>query len=149
MCVGVYKDMVDKLADVGGIFALLVLVHFVGDWVFQSHLTATTKNRSFVSLMWHSTWYTVWCLTFLMPLENLDPVRFMCAGCFLLSSHLVIDTYWPLALWAKYLRKMPEPNDPRQKEAWISSPMNPILFITVDQIFHMVCLLPVAAVVVL
>jgi hypothetical protein len=35
--------MPHQIAEVGGVFALLVLIHFISDWGFQSHDTATLK----------------------------------------------------------------------------------------------------------
>jgi len=108
-----------ELADIGGIFALLALWHFIADWLFQSHYTAVNKSARPLIRAWHSFAYAV----YFFPLVFFVPIL---TGTLLLlwlfSSHYFIDSYYPLYWWAKYQRKMPEPNNPRQLEAWVASP---------------------------
>lgn len=100
----------DKLAQIaltGGVFAILVFIHFAIDWVFQSHAEAMAKHNDpliraihcliyttpFVPFMWWCglRWY--WTLIFAIVL---------------FLSHFVEDTYIPVLLWAKYIRRVPE-----------------------------------------
>lgn len=69
----------------------------------------------------------------------------------LFVSHFIIDTYIPVYLWAKYLRRAPQLQNAALGEKtgnqvfgemW-GSPVYPILFIAVDQILHLTFLWPV------
>ncbi len=165
---------VAAIAQIGGIFALLVLVHFVADWVFQSHAEAMAKPKDHWVRARHCFIYTVICLgaITLTTWPSFEAVAWM-AG-ILFFSHFFEDTYLPVFVWAKLIRKPPEmfppakrvidlkktgaeateivPSPPpRMKEfvEFASSPLGKILLIAIDQIVHLVFLLPVAAMIVL
>jgi hypothetical protein len=86
-------------------------------------------------------------------------------------SHFAEDTYVPVYLWAKYIRRPPEMTNPRKGEVilqqqadggfqphqavmppdpkagfvdFIATPMGKILMIAIDQIIHICFLLPIA-----
>jgi hypothetical protein len=100
-------DKIAQIALTGGIFALLVFIHFTIDWMFQSHAEAMAKHNNhliraihcliyttpFVPFMWWCglRWY--WTLIFAIVL---------------FLSHFVEDTYLPVLFWAKYIRRPPE-----------------------------------------
>lgn len=154
--------MMNELAAMGGFFALLSFWHFVADWGFQSHEEAMNKARDGKVRAWHCTVYTV----LMAPL-----VFFLCGGgvafwssvVILWGSHFLIDTYIPVYMWAKYVRKAPvfdhnsqaidffskktfaKDTDLERMKAWARDPLGLVLMIVVDQIFHMLFLLPVAS----
>jgi len=166
------------LAQVGGIFALLVLVHFVADWVFQSHAEAMAKPTNHRVRAKHCLIYTVLMLGEIVL--TTQPSAGACAWMagILFFSHFFEDTYLPVFVWAKLIRKPPEmfppvglevktqtgasglvvgiegvdivPPEPGIKEfvAFASTPLGKILLIALDQIIHLVFLIPVAAMIV-
>lgn len=154
------------LSQVGGIFALLVFWHFVADWVFQSHKEALAKSTNHWVRFRHCAVYTI-LFAFPAWLVNLDMENVVIAATILFMSHFVIDTYIPVMLWAKHLRRAPQftttvfnpvtngwqdkqveglnqPSDVEAFKALFSTPVGAILCITMDQLFHIAFLLPVA-----
>lgn len=144
--------MLELFSIAGGLFAVLTFVHFFADWLFQSHFEATNKHKNAKVRAWHCLIYTIAFIPILLVMDV--SVTAMIISLFILFiSHFFIDTYIPVYLWAKYLRKAP----PLQKEnlgnktemqafaeMW-SNPVYPILFIAVDQILHLTFLWPVIA----
>ncbi len=151
--------MTQTLANLGGIFALLVLNHFVVDWVFQTHTEAMKKSTS---ALWRARHCLVYATGFI-PLLWLLGLSWGTLGAswgILFVSHFFEDTYWPVFLWAKYIRRMPAIRDigltsngrydrqTKERAAFkelFSTPLGVVLFITIDQIIHLLFLLPVAA----
>lgn len=73
----------------------------------------------------------------------------------LFASHFLIDTYMPVYLWAKYLRRPPTMADnesvaPLSEMAkfkeFASTPIGILLVVSMDQAYHVLFLVPVAAV---
>lgn len=158
------------LLDVGAAFALLTFWHFVADWLFQSHVEAMAKAKDRDVRAWHCVKYAL-AFVPVMLVFRLDIVPTLAAFTILLVSHYIIDSYVPVMLWAKHLRKAPQfagvgrawvpgwedkkveqpcyETDEQAFMALASTPLGLILLITMDQLFHIACLLPVAAMVVL
>lgn len=154
-----------KVAIAGGIIAVLALIHNVVDVIFQNHAEAMVKHNNpkvrakhcliytlgFVPLMWYFD-FTFW--EWMVGLNTL------------FWSHFCEDTYIPVYLWAKYIRRPPEmvepwketytredgskavrvhPPDPKRGFGeWIQGPLGKILMIWVDQIVHWIFLVPIA-----
>jgi hypothetical protein len=112
-----------QLAQVGGVFAVLVFWHFFADWVFQSHKEAMAKAKNHLVRARHCVVYTVLFIPLLLLLsvrEGQDVLggtgtasleitsSFYISLAILFFSHFVIDTYIPVMLWAKYLRRAPQ-----------------------------------------
>ncbi len=139
-------------AQIGGIFALLVLVHFVADWVFQSHTEAMTKPTNHWVRAKHCLVYTAICCTVIAALGWPGWEVLAWSAGILFFSHFAEDTYLPVYLWARYIRKPPEMVSarPGRKEfvEFANSPLGKILLITIDQIIHILFLVFVAAMVV-
>lgn len=95
------------LAAAGGYFALLTFVHFVSDWLFQSHDDAMAKATNAWIRANHCWWYA---FLFLLPLSwmGLTPGELGISMLVLFLSHFIEDTYIPVMLWAKFIRKTPE-----------------------------------------
>lgn len=160
-------------AQIGGIFALLVLVHFVADWVFQSHAEAMAKPTNHWIRAKHCLIYTALMLLSIVLTVQPSIGACACMAGILFLSHFFEDTYLPVFVWAKMIRKPPEmvpppptthtmrveglgdikfaAPEPGIKEflAFAGTPLGKILLIAIDQIVHLVFLLPVAAMIVL
>ena len=137
--------MNEKLIALGATLALLGLIHLVADWLIQTQETAQKKTHNRLARLWHSFTYSVWFIPCFFAWSTKVSLEMGIIGfLWVLVSHYFIDSYWPVYWWARYLRRMPEPNNPRYKEAWLVHPVNPVLFIAVDQILHVISLLPIA-----
>lgn len=151
--------MLELYATAGGIFVILAFVHFFADWIFQSHEQAIKKHEDFSVRGRHCLYYTVPFIFVILPL-GVNGWLLLLSILTLFLSHFIIDTYVPVFLWAKYIRKtptisnaLPEPGDwgickntSAKKEfanLFKNSPVHAILFITVDQILHLLFLWPV------
>lgn len=96
-----------SISRVGGWLALLVTLHFTVDWVFQSHDEAMRKPRDWRVRAKH-------CLVYTFPFAALlfattwSPVLVLLMTLLVFTSHFVEDTYYPILLWAKYVRRPPQ-----------------------------------------
>lgn len=142
----------DNLANIGGLFSILVFVHFFSDWLSQNHKEAMTKHNDWKVRFWHCIDYVFFFMIF-FGWQHVNPIKaLICIG-ILFASHFVIDTYWGTYFWAKYMRKIPSIHDALTKEESLKAfgeefknPVNAILFIAVDQIQHILFLLPIASI---
>ena len=150
-----------EIALTGGLFAILVFIHFFVDWIFQTHSEAMVKHNNPKIRAKHCIIYTLGFVP-IMLLFNLNLFEFLFGVNLLFWSHFIEDTYFPVYLWAKYIRKPPEmtrpvtvtytdgytrvlPPSPRNGFLeFINTPMGKILMIAVDQIIHIAFLLPIA-----
>lgn len=101
---------IHSLALTGGVFAVLVFWHFLSDWVFQSHKEALAKAKDWRVRLRHVTVYSTLFLP-LFWLVGFWGAKAAFAWLLLMFSHFVIDTYIPVMLWAKYLRRAPQFKD--------------------------------------
>lgn len=182
----------DNMGALGGAFALLVFCHFVADWVFQSHATAVSKTTDAWVLNKHCLTYAIIMAVLIEWLFHRQVNAYVLPDaliggvlCVLYFSHVVIDTYVPVMLWAKHLRRAPQfdrvvrpvtltkqqvdglirgdgqvvgvgwsdrevdggvtyPSDREAFKAFFMTPVGAILCITMDQLFHIAFLLPIA-----
>lgn len=150
-----------EIALTGGLFAILVFIHFFVDWIFQTHSEAMVKHNNPKIRAKHCVIYTLGFVP-IMLLFHLSLFEFLFGVNLLFWSHFIEDTYLPVYLWAKYIRKPPEmsrpvtvtltdgytqvlPPSPRNGFLeFINTPMGKILMIAVDQIIHIAFLLPIA-----
>jgi len=100
-------DKLAKMALIGGVFAILTFIHFFIDWIFQSHAEAMVKHNNPLIRAKHCAIYTspfilfmIWC--------GLSWWIVILASLLLFGSHFIEDTYIPVLLWAKYIRRPPE-----------------------------------------
>jgi len=153
--------MLLEIALMGGLLSILVFIHFFVDWIFQSHAEAMVKHNNPKIRAKHCAIYTVGFLPFI-ALFHLSWVEWLVALNILFWSHFGEDTYVPVFLWAKYIRKPPEMTEPRKQTGidgyvsilppdpkagfvdFIQTPMGKILMIAIDQIIHICFLLPIA-----
>lgn len=94
------------LPAIGGMWAFFLFFHFLFDWVFQTHTEAINKSKPGGKL-----WLARHCATYTLLFVGLFLLLGMSTSAILLSalvlfvSHFIEDTYIPVYLWAKYIRK--------------------------------------------
>ena len=153
--------MLLEIALMGGIFAILVFIHFFVDWIFQSHSEAMVKHNNPKIRAKHCLIYTLGFVPLLL-FCHLSLFEWVFALNLLFWSHFCEDTYVPVYLWAKYIRRPPEMTEPRKQTGvdgyvtvlppdpkagfvdFIQTAMGKILMIAIDQIIHIFFLLPIA-----
>lgn len=129
-----------QIAQAGGLFVIFAFNHFVVDWIFQTHYEAMNKTKNWKVRAFHCLVYTVGFIP-LMWLLKFDGLTMGVSAAILFLSHFFEDTYIPVFLWAKYIRRIPDLN----REKFISmfgQPLGFTLFIAVDQIIHLLFLWP-------
>ncbi len=174
------------IAIFAALFGLLTFWHFPADWLFQNHMEAIKKSKDRKVRAWHCLKYALAFVPLLLLMRTrmnydgptlLADANFYGALVILFVSHYIIDSYIPVMLWAKYIRKDPvfaqvrpmvkksEKKEPRKGwedkvvdqptqqwlyeddgkalEAMFTRPVGAILCITMDQLFHIICLLPI------
>jgi len=143
--------MPETVALWGGVFAVLAFIHFAVDWCLQTH--AQGHSKSFQKggrgpLVLHCLVYTLGFAPILAYLAS-TPWEGAAALAILFLSHLVGDTYLPVYLWFRYVRRPPLP---RNTEEWsfvtaykmcTEDSGNLILVTVVDQVWHLAWLWPV------
>ena len=143
----------------GGIFFIFTFVHFIVDWLFQSHESAMNKCCNSKIRSKHCLLYSFGFIP-LMLLFNFSAIEFIIGFLTLFISHFIIDSYVPIYLWARYIRKPQQMNnnnnrcygvrDMEKTNGYYMSNffdfaqtnLGLILCIVVDQIFHIVFLIP-------
>lgn len=151
---------VEILAQAGGLLALLVFWHFVSDWIFQSHSEAMAKPIDDWVRAKHCATYTALMFP-LLALMGLGVLQCVYGAWLLFFSHFIEDSYYPILLWAKHIRRSPEfkrvgtsiydPVDGSIRKytdtdafiAFAHTPLGKILMITVDQLVHIAFLIPI------
>jgi len=127
-------------------FELLVLVHFIADWIFQSQKQANEKSKDLRVLLKHSSVYTIFFIPVLVFSLNSQLFSLFWILPLLFVSHAFLDNR-KFELWVfkafkgifilsgspfyKAARSEPVPFD--MGLFWV-------LFITIDQIYHIIVL---------
>jgi len=103
------------VARTGGIFGILVFWHFFADWVFQSHKEALTKASDWKVRFRHCWLYAALFMPLVAFLKCDEPTWLrpwagpgVLVFVILFLSHFIIDTYWPVMMWAKHVRRFPQ-----------------------------------------
>jgi Protein of unknown function (DUF3307) len=153
--------MILIVALMGGIFAVLTFIHFFVDWIFQSHSEAMVKHNNPKIRAKHCLIYTAGFMP-LLWFCHFNWIELLVAANILFWSHFCEDTYIPVFLWAKYIRRPPEMTQPRKSVGvdgyvtilppdakvgfvdFIQTAMGKILMITIDQLVHLIFLFPIA-----
>lgn len=157
-------NMVMYLGIFGGLFAVFTFVHFFVDWVFQSHAEAMVKHNNAKVRAKHCAIYTAGFLPLLIAFlagGYLAIWQLLLSVVILFVSHFVEDTYLPVYLWAKYIRRPPEMTEPIKSTGpdgyitllppdpkagfvqFVQTSLGKILMIAIDQIIHLAFLFPV------
>lgn len=140
-------EMMSRFAAMGGVFAVLVFWHFFADWLFQTHVEAMAKAKDRRVRAMHCLVYAGLFVPLFAGLHM--PLLGACYSlAILFTSHFVIDSYIPVLLWAKYLRRAPQFSAGTSNEeafkAFAATPIGLVLMIVMDQFFHIAFLLPIA-----
>lgn len=146
--------MNDRWPIFGGYFAVLVFWHFFADWLFQSHDEAMRKSHHWQTRFTHCLTYTIFFIP-LMGFWGFTKTEAAICGSILFWSHFYEDTYIPVLLWVKHVRNPPEfrqidddgkrvYTDIEAFKKWITSPIGAIIMIVVDQLVHILFLMPTA-----
>lgn len=164
------RDMTSIFIAAGGLFSIMTFIHFFVDWICQSHSEAMAKHNNWKVRAKHCLVYVCGFIPFLLFVK-LSWLNIFISLNILFWSHFLEDTYLPVFLWAKYIRKPPEmtkfrqgqqhilydenvggltyaydvsPPDPKAGFVeFISTPLGKILMIVVDQIIHLTFLFPI------
>jgi len=153
------------IADFGGYLFLLTFAHFIVDWGFQSHWEAMNKATNWKVRARHCTVYLVGMLlvSYWMGITSTLELGFCVVALWL--SHFLIDTYLPVYVWARYVRRPPQMLnnlrdvnlDSRTGELAVSgkmlrdfksfaeTPIGLFLVIAIDQAWHIFFFVPIAA----
>ena len=143
--------MFNFIAETGGTLIVLMFVHFFADLMMQTDAMARRKaDESPWFLIIHSAVYAVAFIPVLMYAFKCAMPLVASSFLALMMSHGAIDTYTPIWLWARFLRRPQEmKNDPTGGfTTWSSKAYGLILTTSVDQFMHMCFLVPVAAMIV-
>ena len=153
--------MLLEIALMGGLFAVLGFIHFFVDWIFQSHSEAMVKHNNPKVRAKHCLIYTLGFVP-LFLFCHFAWWEWLIALNILFWSHFAEDTYLPVFLWAKYIRRPPEMTQPRKQVGvdgyvsilppdakagfmeFVQTPLGKILIIAIDQIIHLAFLFPIA-----
>ncbi|MBS1722674.1 MAG: DUF3307 domain-containing protein [Armatimonadetes bacterium] len=142
------------LEAVGGALAILFGVgHMVGDWLLQSDEMAMNKTTNIKVRAVHCLIYTM-VLAGVMFFWRSDPIvwagkwpEYFLAVAWLYASHFVIDSYKPLFKFRQLTGdKCAKTID--DFKANFGTTRGFVVYVTLDQLFHLLCLLPVAKLVV-
>lgn len=131
------------------LFDLLVIVHFISDWIFQTQEQASNKSKDLNVLLEHSSVYTIF---FIPVLFFCQPLSLIWALPLLFLSHAFLDNrkfeFWILRVFKGiyvtpdfipfYKDKYGDPQIFDKSLFWI-------LLITIDQVLHIIVLAFVAA----
>jgi hypothetical protein len=143
-------EILIKIMLGGGFFAILGFVHFFVDWIFQSHSEAMVKHNNAKIRAKHCAIYTAGffpLLAYCWYVNALYGWELVASLLILFVSHFVEDTYLPVLLWAKYIRRPPEMTGTTDSKAgfilFIQTTLGKILMIAIDQIIHLTFLFPI------
>lgn len=113
-----------------GTLSVLIVLHSVGDWLLQTDWMAKEKGKSWTPLIAHVVVWTACMLPAAVWLFN--PLWLL----WLAGTHLVLDGTGFVRWWMTAIKRVPEA-DLRGSAWWLT--------VVVDQVFHLLTLLPVAA----
>lgn len=135
---------IQYLSQAGGLFAVFTFIHFFVDWIFQIHSEAMVKHNHPWIRAKHCFIYTIGFFPIMFWI-GFTGIEFAIASLILFGSHFAEDTYLPIYLWAKWIRKPPEmqENPVIGFGEWVKTPLGKILMIVIDQIVHLTFLWPV------
>ena len=125
---------------------ILWLGHLVGDWLLQPYAMADTKTTD-PNVRWnHCNIYTACVgLAFIGISPQISSITFVLLLIWIFLTHFIIDSYKPL-YWFRKLGNDPFAEDFETFKKRFKDPIGAYVYITLDQIFHLFCLVPVAVI---
>lgn len=133
--------------EIGGALTLLALSHLIADWLLQTEASAKRKpGESPWTLALHSCAYAL-AMSPALAISMQSWQLAASAALALAVSHGAIDTWAPVWMWARIVRR---PKEMRGRAAegfveWTSKPGGMALAMTADQAMHLAFLAPMAA----
>lgn len=130
---------------------MLIMWHLIVDFLCQTEKTALAKSKNIFSLLDHS-WKYAALVAVLANITNCNSVQVVLMFFVLFISHIIIDSYYPSLFWFKYVRQMEILQGKKIKDCGEilsknikENPITAVLFIIVDQIFHLIVLMALLA----
>lgn len=128
------------------IILILLLFHFVVDFVFQRHETAINKGKDRMTLLGHSLIYglAMYMVFSSVVTTEIDNEYGVLVYVFFAVSHYFIDSGFPIVMWAKFIHQNPlfenvytlkDGKEAILKDC-LENPFRPAIYIAIDQIFH-------------
>lgn len=139
--------MIHSITSIGGVFAILIVVHLLADQLGQTETMARRRaDEPIWMLIVHSATYSAIFIPFLILTFHGSVHLIMSSVLALMMSHGAIDTYAPIWLWARFVRRPGEMREDPIKgfAVWCLKPHGVLLTFTIDQLMHACFLIPVA-----
>ncbi|WP_430789884.1 DUF3307 domain-containing protein [Virgibacillus flavescens] len=105
------------------LFNVLLIGHFVGDFLFQTNWMATYKSQRWLPLLVHSSLYTIVIILFSLLEGGLSGFGIL----LIFIGHLILDRGTFVTFWVVNIQTATKPN-----QRWLS--------IITDQTFHIILL---------
>ena len=138
--------MKETAVQAGGMLTALWVCHLIGDWMLQTHDVASKKASDHRIRAWHCA---VYCVPIGILLYLISPFAgFLVSLIWIFATHFVIDTYVPLFHFRRLMGD-PDAKDLESYKASFGTPRGFYVLVTLDQIFHLLTLVPVAVLLVL
>lgn len=134
----------DLAARLGGLLALLTFFHFAFDWLCQSHTMAYKKSKSFPWLVLHSLLYAIPFFLVLRWTVGFDSHVSAEWTFYLFVTHGFFDSYIPVKAWERWVRRPPSEIAGDRPVASMQTVTLQVVRIVVDQLFHVLSLVPIA-----
>lgn len=137
--------------EIGGTLIILIVIHLVSDWVMQTDAIARRKSdESPWLLVVHSVGYAIIFIPVLTFAFDKSWSLVASSTITLAASHGAIDTYAPIWLWARFVRRPKEMKDDpiRGFTNWTSKPYGMLLSSGIDQLMHVVFLVLISIMIV-
>ncbi len=117
-----------RLHTVMTLFDMLLVTHFVGDWLLQTEWQARNKAHNWRAMFYHVAMYHALILGVLIAWFGFGNFAVYGVTAVLAASHALLDRRWPVQVLMRTLR-LAVTHPP---EAWLT--------IMIDQILHVVLL---------
>lgn len=105
------------------LFDILLIGHFVGDFLFQTNWMAVNKEKKWVPLLTHCTVYTVIVTLFGLMADGIS----FWGIAVIFIGHVILDRKTFVSFWVRYIQTARGP-----EAGWLS--------VLADQIFHILLL---------
>ena len=145
--------LVDFFEDAGGIFAILMFVHFLADFIHQGFSKKESKSYTDLATLKHSFIYTIHFLPLMIFLQ-MQMWEVVAGFIWLLLTHFIVDTHYFTKKWVFNLYHPEDPFSYRIKDSsrgvlhaaynkWRQTPDGRVMFFVLDQIQHATTLWPI------
>lgn len=129
----------------GSVMFILTIFHFVFDWMFQTDDLATAKLENAYARLKHSGLYSFQMLIIIISiyvllnyngeLVYINAYHIYMLFIWLIMTHFLLDDKRFVIWWLEKIKKIKNPE---------GHPLFTMFVIVIDQILHILCLIPVA-----